>query len=50
MKPVLRYSSGRDAYVLRVIGSNVGPVLRLDRRRAPRAAFEGIERRRTRVA
>jgi hypothetical protein len=49
MKPVLRYSTARDAYVLRVVGSNVGPVLRADRR-GRRSAFEGIERRRTRVA
>ena len=49
-KPVLRYSHARDAFVLRVVGSNVGPVLRADRRHEPRSAFEGIERRHTRVA
>jgi len=50
MKPVLRYSSARDAYVLRIVGSNYGPVLRGDRRHDVRNAFEGIERRHTRVA
>jgi hypothetical protein len=32
MRPILRYSVARDAYVLRVVGRRVGPVLRLDRR------------------
>ena len=49
LKPVLRYSRARDAFVLRAIGSKVGPVLRVDRRGA-RAGFQGNERRRTRVA
>jgi hypothetical protein len=43
MRPVLRYSAARDAYVLRVVGSNWGPVLRAERRR--RRQFEGAERR-----
>ena len=30
--PLFRYSQPRDAYVLRVIGHHVGPVLRVDRR------------------
>ena len=50
MKPVLRYSNARDAFVLRVVGSNVGPVLRIDRRRPGITAFEGVERRHTRAA
>jgi len=50
MRPVLRYSNARDAFVLRMVGSNVGPVLRIDRRHHPRSAFEGIDRRHTRVA
>jgi hypothetical protein len=50
MTPVLRCSHAREAFVLRMVGSNVGPVLRVDRRREPRSSFEGIERRRTRVA
>jgi hypothetical protein len=31
-RPVLRYSSRRDAYVLRVVGRKWGPVLRPNRR------------------
>jgi hypothetical protein len=50
LRPLLRYSHARDAYVLRGVGSNLGPVLRLDRRQQRRAAFEGMERRHTRVA
>ncbi len=47
-RPFFRYSAVRDAYVLRVVGRRVGPVLRLDRRRGQ--SFDGVERRRTRVA
>jgi hypothetical protein len=50
MRPMLRYSHAREAFVLRAVGSNVGPVLRIDRRHERRAAFEGVERRRTRIA
>lgn len=50
MRPVLRYSSARNAFVLRMVGSNVGPVLRIDRRHEPRSGFEGIERRRASIA
>jgi hypothetical protein len=49
MRPFLRYSSSRDAYVLRVVGAQVGPVLRIDRRLSPRG-FDGVERRRTSAA
>jgi hypothetical protein len=28
LRPVLRYSYSRDAYVLRVVGNALGPVLR----------------------
>ncbi len=45
LRPVLRYSNSRDAYILRVVGSDRGPVLRVDRRRS--RTFEGIDRRRT---
>jgi hypothetical protein len=50
MKPALRYSVSRDAYVLRGFGHRYGPVLRADRRR--RRAFEMVEleRRDARVA
>jgi hypothetical protein len=45
LKPLLRLSATRDAYVLRVIGGKTGPVLRLDRRARGRSAYEGAERR-----
>lgn len=50
MKPALRYSVSRDAYVLRGVGHRYGPVLRTDRRH--RRAFEMVElkRRDARVA
>ncbi len=50
-RPVLRYSQGRRAYVLRLVGGRFGPVLRPDRRLVRRArAFEGAERRQARTA
>jgi len=48
LRPLLRYSATRDAYVLRVVGRRAGPVLRVDRRRRRRrrqGAFTGVERR-----
>jgi hypothetical protein len=33
LRPLLRYSATRDAYVLRAVGNRIGPVLREDRRR-----------------
>jgi hypothetical protein len=50
LRPVLRYSTSRDAYVLRVVGRHVGPVMRVDRRVFPRRRFEDGVERRTRVA
>lgn len=51
MRPILRYSASRDAYVLRGVGRRVGPVLRVDRRLARRARpFEGVDRRGARTA
>jgi hypothetical protein len=47
MRPVLRYSSTRDAFVLRVVGSYRGPVLRRERRIAPESEYDGSERRNT---
>ena len=44
MRPVLRYSYERGAYVLRVVGENHGPVLRKNRRRE-KGAYLGSERR-----
>jgi hypothetical protein len=29
LRPVLRFSATRDAYVLRIVGNRLGPVLRL---------------------
>ena len=43
-RPLLRYSTSRDAYVLRVIGRKWGPVLKLDRRRG--GAVQGATERR----
>jgi hypothetical protein len=45
LRPVLRYSATRDAFVLRAIGNSAGPVLRVDRRSARQAAYSGAERR-----
>jgi hypothetical protein len=45
LRPVLRYSATRDAYVLRAIGRSKGPVLRIDRRRRRGQPFTGAERR-----
>jgi hypothetical protein len=48
LRPAVRYSASRDAYVLRGVGRRVGPVLRIDRRRRERS--DGVDRRTTRVA
>jgi hypothetical protein len=50
MRPLLRYSATRDAYVLRVIGRRTGPVLRLDRRPRQAQPFDGVDRRRASAA
>jgi hypothetical protein len=54
LAPLFGYNYRRDAYVLRVVGRRVGPVLRRDRRdrRARRERpVEGADRRRrTRLA
>jgi hypothetical protein len=46
--PLFRYSTTRDAYVLRIIGGRKGPVLLLNRRVVVgrRHRFEGVDRRR----
>ena len=44
LRPLFRYSSSRDAYILRVVGSERGPVLRADRRHD--GHFDGVDRRR----
>jgi len=46
LRPLLRYSITREAFVLRAVGDSVGPVLRSDRRRRLRKRrFDGIDRR-----
>jgi hypothetical protein len=50
LKPVLRYSVTRDAFVLRGIGRSAGPVLRVDRRGERRSTYAGVERRRGHTA
>ncbi len=49
LRPVLRYSHMRDAYVLRGVGSSVGPVLRIDRREDGSRQHAGPERRSARI-
>jgi hypothetical protein len=44
LSPVFRYSYSRDAYVLRVVGSRVGPVLRAERRVRRHRAIEDDRR------
>lgn len=51
LRPLLRFSLTRDAFVLRAIGNFAGPVIRPDRRRRlRRQAYDGVERRSTQVA
>jgi hypothetical protein len=47
-RPLLRHSIGRDAYVLRVVGDSLGPVLREDHRRQ-QLPINGPDRRRSRA-
>jgi hypothetical protein len=47
MRPLLRYSVTRDAFILHLIGNSRGPVLRPDRRSRRQAPFEGVDRRGT---
>jgi len=49
MRPVFRYSAGRNAYVLRIVGRKWGPVLRVDRRHGGALPGAG-ERRGARIA
>jgi hypothetical protein len=43
--PLFRYSLTRDAYVLRLVGRRIGPVLRANRRSRPSVGYGGPERR-----
>jgi hypothetical protein len=46
VRPLFRYSGGRDAYVLRVGGNRIGPVLKRERRRGRGSAeYAGPDRR-----
>ena len=47
--PLLRYSVSRDAYVLRGVGGQIGPVLRENRRHIKRRRLQGPERRHSRA-
>ena len=49
LRPLLRYSGTRDAYVLRLLGNRAGPVLRVERRRSRRLSYDGVERRAARA-
>lgn len=44
VRPLFRYSSTRDAYVVRLIGRSTGPVLRRERRHVQRD-YLGSDRR-----
>lgn len=44
LRPFFRYSESRRAYILRLVGERLGPVLRPERRAKP-SAFPGPERR-----
>ena len=44
VRPALRYSPSRDAYVLRFVGNRAGPVWRPDRRRT-HSPYDGRDRR-----
>jgi hypothetical protein len=49
LKPVLRYSHTREAFIIRGVGTSVGPVLRVDRRRTRRKG-DAAEHRQARIA
>jgi hypothetical protein len=46
LAPFFGYNHSRDAYVLRVVGRDVGPVLRPNRRTRRQRPVEGADRRR----
>ena len=50
LRPLLRHSFTRDAFVLRGVGGSVGPVLRPDRRGRRQRQFDGVDRRRASAA
>jgi hypothetical protein len=46
LAPLFRYNHARDAYVLRIGGRRLGPVLRPDRRVQHERPSDGTDRRR----
>jgi hypothetical protein len=48
LRPAFRYSRSRDAFVLRGLGSSIGPVMRVDRR-SQQHQFRGADRRQRKV-
>jgi PAS domain S-box-containing protein len=46
LSPLFSYNHSRDAFALRVIGHQVGPVLRPERRVSPTQPFDGVDQRR----
>jgi hypothetical protein len=45
LRPLLRYSLTREAFVVRGVGNSVGPVLCVERRRRVQRPYAGAERR-----
>jgi hypothetical protein len=50
LRPLFRYSYSRDAFVLRIVGRSVGPVLRAERRVRRDRPMDGVERREASLA
>jgi hypothetical protein len=48
LRPIMRYSNSRNAFVLRLVGRRFGPVLRVERRHM--SLYRPVERRRRVVA
>jgi hypothetical protein len=46
LAPLFAYNYSRDAYVLRIVGRRIGPVLRPDRRVRRQRPTDGTDRRR----
>ena len=46
LTPLFAYNHHRDAYVLRVVGRHVGPVLKPERRVHREPPIDGVEQRR----
>jgi hypothetical protein len=44
--PLFAYNHNRDAYVFRLVGRRVGPVLKRDRREHREPPIDGVEQRR----